>query len=77
MLARRVALRQMVSGFRLAAAGVLDRRHQASAGTGHQWGPFSLGDRLGHLDRAALHAAGDQRGQHLQHDDLARRSPHG
>ena len=35
-------------------------------------GPAGADDRLGDLDRAALHAAGDQRRQHLQHGDIAR-----
>ena len=61
----------------VAAAGALHRGHQPPAGAGHQAGPAGADDRLVDLDRAALHAAGDQRRQHLQHGDIARVTIHG
>ena len=61
----------------MAPACALYRGDQASARAGHQRRPACLRDRSYHLDSATLNAAGDQRGQHLKHDDVAASDVHG
>ena len=68
------ALRQMPSGdlrpsgsVDVPRAQALQRPDQRPAGGGDERAPAGGDQRLGDLQGAALHAAGDQGGQHLQH----------
>ena len=49
-------------------AGMAHGGHEPPAGARDQRHPARPGDRLGHFDGAALHPAGDQRGQDLEDD---------
>lgn len=60
----------------VATACALDDWNEAAARAGDQRSPPGIGNRLGHLDRAALNPAGHQRWQHLKHRNVASHRSH-